>query len=79
MILQESLKEPLYGLSVAPLLQEYIHHLAILVNGSPKIMLLPADLHEVVRPIAIGIDPISDFQVGKHANSGKTLHPASFE
>ncbi|MFT6056477.1 MAG: hypothetical protein ACJAS2_000752 [Pseudohongiellaceae bacterium] len=46
MLLQESLKEPLCGLSISPLLQEYINHLTILINGSPQVMLLTMDRHE---------------------------------
>ena len=43
---QQPLKEPLCGLSVPPLLEKYIHHFTVLINGSPQIMLLSLDLHE---------------------------------
>ena len=44
--IQKSLKEPLCGLSVAPLLQEYINNLTILIHSTPQIVLLPLDLNE---------------------------------
>lgn len=46
MLLQESLKETLRGLSISPFLEKYINNFTVLINSPPQIMLLSLNLHE---------------------------------
>ncbi len=58
--LQQSLEETLGGRSVTSCLEKHIDHLAVLVNGPPQILLLPAYLHENfvdVESIAVPLMP----------------------
>lgn len=46
MMLQQTFKKALGGLAVASRLQKHIDHLAVLINGSPQVLLRTLDLHE---------------------------------
>jgi hypothetical protein len=43
---EQSFEEALGGLTISARLQEYINHFAVLIDGTPKIVLLALDLHE---------------------------------
>lgn len=60
MILQEPLKETPGGRAVTTRLEKHVDHLAVLINGAPQILLLPAYLHENfvdVESIAVPLMP----------------------
>jgi hypothetical protein len=43
---EQSLEEALGGLAIPARLREYINHFAILIDGTPKIVLLTLDFHK---------------------------------
>ena len=46
MFFQQALKKALCSLAVTPLLKKHINHLTILIDRTPKILLLGLDLYE---------------------------------
>ncbi len=46
MFLQQALEKALCSLAVTPVLEKHINHFTILINRTPKIVLLALDLHE---------------------------------
>ena len=77
---KETLEETFRRVGVSSLLQIYVDDLAILINRSPKVVLLATDLHEhFVQKIAIAVARVSAAKTfGKLRPKFVDLEPNSF-